>query len=272
MNKLDIIFDEAVKLPAISQVVTDLFEMTKDGDANLHDVIEKVREDQLLSAKAISTANSSYFMKPNKIASVEQAVTLIGISMLHVMVITSGVTRAFPKVPHMPMAKYWRHVLTSSFMAIEMAKRAGAEQEEAFTAALMQGLGILLMHVRLPSDAKKVVKIVDPLDFEGRIPVEAEILGVSHNEVTAELLSRWHFPERIQKVIFAYPNPQSDDLLGKILFASSQYSWGRMSGLLEGTMSDALTEKFGSNMGFDEAWFKGKRDHVNQRVDSILNT
>lgn len=102
MNTLDKVFEQIVKLPTIPQVVLELVEMTRDDNVELTDVIEKVRQDQALSAKVIRVANSSFYGERGRISSVERAINIVGLHTLRTTVITTGVMAAFPA------SKAWR--------------------------------------------------------------------------------------------------------------------------------------------------------------------
>lgn len=271
MSKLDLVFDHTLKLPTISNVVYELVELTRNDDVELAEVVRRVREDQAIAAKVIRVANSSYYMERRKVATVERAVRIIGLMTLRTTVITAGVMNAFIKVPGVKMEDYWRHVLTSGFMAMEMALALDADPEEAFTAAIMQGLGILMLHLRLPEDAMRIAERVPTLEFEARIPLEREMLGFSHNEVTGELLQRWRFPEIICQAISLYPNPQGQSLLGRILFAASHYASGRIAAQPESLIAASLRRKMPDGPTFDENWLGSRKESISKWINSVLS-
>ncbi|WP_425953124.1 HDOD domain-containing protein [Ralstonia pseudosolanacearum] len=270
MSALNRIFDRIVTLPTISQVVYELVEMTKNDDIDLSEIVDKVRQDQAIAAKVIRVANSIIYGETGRVSSVDRAVKIVGLKTLRTTVITSGVMTAFPRVQGINMGQYWKHGLTSAFMAQEIAKHVGDDGEEAFTAGLMQGLGVLLIHLQLPAEAEQISRRVNPLDLAKRIDVEKEILGFSHNEIAAELLLRWKFPERIRNAIAGYPASENGDRLCKILYSSSEYAWSRISGVSESVVITALDEQKASELGLTEEWLGKRRDAVSASVDSIV--
>lgn len=267
---LNKVFDQTVKLPTIPQVVYDLVEMTRYEKTDLSDIIDLVRRDQTIAAKVIRVANSSFYGESGRIASVERAVNLVGVQTLRTTVITSGVMSAFPQVAGISMGNYWRHGLTSAYMGAEIAGTLGVDAEEAFTAGLMQGLGVLLIQLRLPAEAKQIGTLVHPLDLAKRVSVEREILGFSHNDVTAELLLRWRFPQSVRTAIADFPEPDRAAILGKILRASSEYSWYTLSGVREELIMASLDSKLASALGLSQERLERLRGPVRDAVDAIV--
>ncbi|WP_432263260.1 HDOD domain-containing protein [Cupriavidus sp. TMH.W2] len=270
MTALNKVFDRTVALPTISQVVYELVEMTKNDKIELSEIVERVRQDQTIAAKVIRVANSSFYGESGRVSSVDRAVNIVGLQTLRTTVITSGVMSAFPRVLGINMAQYWRHGLTSAFMALEMARFLDDDCEEAFTAGLMQGLGVLLIHLRLPDEAKLISAEVNPLDLSKRIDLEQKLLGFSHNEVAAELLLRWRFPERIRNAISNYPDATKGDLLCKIVCCSSEYAWCKISGLGERLIMTTLDAQITGELGLTQAWFEKRSATVANAVDSIV--
>ncbi|AET95187.1 hypothetical protein BSFA1_84440 (plasmid) [Burkholderia sp. SFA1] len=271
MNTLDKVFEQIVKLPTIPQVVLELVEMTRDDNVELTDVIEKVRQDQALSAKVIRVANSSFYGERGRISSVERAINIVGLHTLRTTVITTGVMAAFPRVKGMEMGQYWRHGLTSAYMALELARLNGTvDMEEAFTAGLMLGLGVLLIQLQMPDEAQIIGESVSPLDLASRLEVEREVLGFTHNEVSAELLARWRFPKSICEAILYYSKSMHGSLLCKIIFVSAAYAWSKISGLGSRSLMSSLDKKMITELGLTGEWVEGHGEMIAKSVDSIV--
>lgn len=269
-NTMDVVFDQSVKLPTISKAVSEIVELTRHDDVNIPELIEKIKTDQAIAAKVIRVANSSFYMHRGRVSTVDRGVHLIGLTVLRTTILTAGVKSAFTKIPGIRMHRYWRLVLTSSFMAIAMAPLFGYESDEAFTAALMQGLGVLLLHMRMPMEANLVADDFDPLDFEHRIERDIETFGLSHAELAGELLRRWRFPEKICQTLEEYPRPNSENLLGKILFAASHYAYGKIAGKREKIIAAELLANMPEGPEFNEQWLQSQAAPISMWVDSVL--
>jgi len=80
--------------------------------------------------------------------------------------------------------------------------------QNAFTAGLLHDIGKLVMAVCIPDQFKEVRKICKT---SGRATheVEAELLGVTHAEVGAYLLSLWGLPHSIVEAVAFHHNPSA---------------------------------------------------------------
>jgi HD-like signal output (HDOD) protein len=269
-HTMEVVFDQAVKLPSISKAVSEIVGLTRSEDVNIPELIERIKMDQTIAAKVIRVANSSFYMQRGRVSTVDRGVHLIGLTVLRTTVLTAGVKSAFTKIPGIRMQRYWRLVLTSAFMAIAMAPLFGYDSEEAFTAALMQGLGVLMLHMRMPTEASAVAELVDPIDFEQRIAVDIETFGMSHAELAGDLLRRWRFPEKICKTLEEYPSPKGENLLGKILFAASHYAYGKIGGKREKIIAAELLATMPEGPAFNEQWLQSQTGSISKWVDSVL--
>jgi HD-like signal output (HDOD) protein len=86
------IFNGATKLPSVPKLVQELIESFQDEDAKIDDIAEKLAKDPVLTAKMLRMANSAQFGGRRKIASVNDAVILLGLNSLRSLVMASGVT------------------------------------------------------------------------------------------------------------------------------------------------------------------------------------
>jgi HD-like signal output (HDOD) protein len=209
-------------------------------------------------------------MQRGRVSTVDRGVHLIGLTVLRTTILTAGVKSAFPKVPGIQIQSYWRLVLTSAFMAISMAPLFGYDADEAFTVALMQGLGVLLLHMRMPTEADRIASHIDPVDFERRTEMDIETFGLSHAEIAGELLRRWRFPEKICKTLEEYPSPKGGNLLGNILYAASHYAYGKIGGKREKIIANELRAKMPVGPEFNEQWLQNQAASISKWVDSVL--
>ena len=165
MSNLERIFKRPAALPTIPAVVLDLYEMTKDSAVPLASIVKNISADQVLAAKVLRTANSAYFGRSGSVSRLEDAISTIGIHTLRTTIITSGLMKAIPEAQGIDMPAYWKMGLHTAFMASDLAAKIDYDRDEAFTTGLMQGLGVLLIHLVMPNEASEVILHVAPLDF-----------------------------------------------------------------------------------------------------------
>lgn len=208
MSSMQKIFDHVLEMPSISKVVQELIESFNDPKANVDVIAKKLRMDQALSAKVLRLANSARYGTGRKVASIDSAVVMLGFDALRTLVVASGVTGAFRKVPHMDMKEYWRETFLVASVCKSIAKHAGLEAETAFTCGLMHSVGEVLLYL---ADGETMSRI-DNLTKEGanRVELERNQLGFDYAQVGAELAKRWNFPDRITHAIGQHTSVTTD--------------------------------------------------------------
>lgn len=199
MSSMQKIFDHVLEMPSISKVVQELIESFNDPRANVDVVAKKIRMDQALSAKVLRLANSARYGTGRKVASIDSAVVMLGFDALRTLVVASGVTGAFRKVPHLDMKEYWRETFLVASVCKSIAKHAGLDAETAFTCGLMHSVGEVLLYL---ADGDTMSRI-DALVREGanRVDLERNQLGFDYAQVGEELAKRWNFPDRITHAV-----------------------------------------------------------------------
>ena len=267
MNPLAKIFNKPAALPTISSVVMELLAMTRDPSVQRSSIAKAVGLDQVLAAKVLRTANSAYFGRSGTVSSLEDAISTIGIHNFRTTIITNGLLKALPDAPGIVMPTYWNMGMHTAFMASALAEKVGHDREEAFTTGLMQGLGVLLIHLIMPEEAGQVVKTVDVFDFAGRRKVEQSILGFDNAEVGAELLKRWKFPLSIQKALVTYSNRSPlPDMLGQLLSVSSAYAFGVVKGLDGSSFAENIEPEVTKSLSLTNEWLGSCRHKVSESV------
>ena len=89
------LFNNVYNLPSIPKVVQELTESFGSDKANADEIANKIAKDQAFAAKVLRLANSARYGVGRKIASISNAVVLLGISQLRTLVTASGMTSAF---------------------------------------------------------------------------------------------------------------------------------------------------------------------------------
>lgn len=211
MTPLDRFFSQTSMLPPAPRVVSDLLARLEDPNVDIKSVGNMLSRDPVLVAKILRMANSSYYGVPGTIGSVDRALQLLGLLQVQVIVITCGVAGAFSNVKGLSLAHFWRTSLLAALVARALAVGTALNPNLAFTAALMHGIGQLLIHSSFPEAGEELDQAVDQADIQGRRMAEHEVLGVDHCEIGAELARRWSLPASIINAIRYYAEPESKD-------------------------------------------------------------
>lgn len=203
---LDALFQQQTALPSIPKVVQEVIESFNNEAVSIEEIGKKLAADQVLSAKILRLANSSYYHVSRTIGTVEDAVLMLGFMTVRTLVVSTGMAGSFKKLPGVDLKLFWRYSLDTAVVAKWLAKRLKHNSDFAFTVGLMHAIGQLVMHAGMPEQALQVDKVAGPLDAR-RLDVERKSFGYDFADVGAELARRWRFPDEFAQVIKNFPLP-----------------------------------------------------------------
>ena len=214
-------------MPTIPAVALEVLRLCRSKQASIHQVAEVVSRDPVLSGRILEVANSAFFGSPTKVATVGQALVRMGLR--NAQSVALGFTIINQKepvgAPSFSHTDFWKSSLVTAVAAKTIEERSRRQfPAEAFTAGLLQDIGILGMNNALKHEYEPVVKAWNAGD-PNIIELEQKLFGSDHTEVGAYLLALWNVPECIVDPIVAHHRPES------VAAANSEY--GRMARILQ---------------------------------------
>ncbi|MBL8739556.1 MAG: HDOD domain-containing protein [Myxococcales bacterium] len=181
-------------LPTVPRIYLELRDLTARPDTGAAEIANAVASDPALSLKLLQLVNSVGFGMRRRVASVQQAVALLGMEQIKALVLSSQVfsNAAKCRVQCFSLEQFQDCSMRVGRLAQAfMAKRGiGAE---AFTAGLLIDVGKLVLAMAQP-DAFTEVLLRTAESNEDAETVEREIIGVTHSEAGAYLLWQWGLP------------------------------------------------------------------------------
>ena len=206
---LDELFAENHSLPSVPKVVRDLIEVLSNDNATLSQVARKIDVDQVLTAKMLRLANSPFYGVRRKISTMEEAIRMLGLSAIRTLVISSNLTGAFKKVPHVDLPGFWRHSLRVASAARHLAGESRAvDPNLAFTVGSMHAIGHLIMCIVMPEEMGPL-NAACPIDTVKRLGTEEQAFGYHFGDVSARLASRWNFSDEFVTALGGFARPLS---------------------------------------------------------------
>lgn len=204
------LLEQAHQLPSIPKLVQELLTAFDDPNVDAGRIASKLQLDQALTAKVLRLANSSFYGGTRRVASVNDAVVLLGVDALRTMVAASGVVAAFEAPEGFDLKAFWRRsflVAGLSRWLVRRGKLRSLNAETAFTAGMLHDVGSLLMHVL---DAERMNE-VDAAVAAGapRGDTEQMILGYTSVEIGGALARHWHFPDALCEAVVNQAAPMA---------------------------------------------------------------
>ncbi|MDO9316244.1 MAG: HDOD domain-containing protein [Burkholderiaceae bacterium] len=250
------LFDTPQALPTIPKVAQELIQSFSREDVAVEEIARQLSADPVLSAKTLRLANSAYFHVSRQVASVDDAIRMLGFVMIRNLVIGCSVTGAFKAVPGLDLPQFWRHSLHTACGARWLAQAVDRNADLAFTVGLVHGVGHLVMHAAAPSAMKPLDAECHPLAFE-RTALEQTRLGYHHGEVGAELAARWKFPAEVSDALRVVADPMHASASSEIGSLVHIAAWRSRVSMLNLDAAQALAScpsALGRTMGLPVTW------------------
>ncbi|QDT67243.1 HDOD domain protein [Planctomycetes bacterium MalM25] len=212
--------DGADRLYTLPAVALEVLRLTEQPGIDARALCRCLESDPALAAKLLRVVNSSLYGLPCQIASLSQAIALLGVQPLRLLVLGFSLPdKLLAGVPGEALRRYWTEALTTATAARQIASGGwGRLGDEAFLAGLMQGLGRLVLIDQLGEEyAQLIEKQGAAAPFVPRpdlLEVERRALGFDHRELSVELLRRWGLPDRLATAIEHQRDESHDHLEG----------------------------------------------------------
>jgi len=260
------------KIPAPSQTIFKVLELTRDPQCDLHKVAIILSRDAGLTAQVLRQANSALYGYGAPTSSVATACSRLGLNRVRAAVVNHHVVNSLATVrpPGFNASRYWQAALATSVAAQDLCSRFLPKQaEDAGTAGLLCDIGIGLLAFGVPERYREVLRHPTGLLGEDFVRAEARTLGVTHPEVGAAVLGDWKLDQPIiEAVLYHHVSPR--DAAAKKLdrFHQSVAAAGTLTRIaLEGSGMESIEALFAQM----EALTPKPDEVVGQLLDTLVS-
>jgi HD-like signal output (HDOD) protein len=150
---------------------------------------------------------------PRTVATVHNAVVILGLKVINTMVFSITVVKMFPadgRHELFPRRKFWSHsvavAVLSKLLALRMRKFSLFDPEECFCAGLIHDVGRVVMDQYLHEEFIKAVKMA-AADNITLLEAEQKVFNFDHSEVGDWLTARWELPNDLRMPIIYHHRP-----------------------------------------------------------------
>jgi HD-like signal output (HDOD) protein len=181
-------------LPA-PHILFQLGSLLKNHFVALDDITSRLKRDPALTAQLIRIANSAVYTGVEPVASVEDAVTLIGFKDVHRIVgyaMLEKINNGNLSVYHITSQRYRENSLLAALLMEELAKAAHQDPQSCYTVGLLRSIGKVCLD-RL-AQARPQIEIPLLKDDLNLADWERCVFGISSNGAGATILKAWRFP------------------------------------------------------------------------------
>lgn len=180
-----------------------ILEACADDDASLVHISALVERDPALTAHVLRLANSASYGVGNAVGSVRAATMRLGARTIRNLTVTHIVQVMARKVDcgGFDTTQFWEHSLRRAATAHVLSESVGYEDAaEAFTAGLVQDLGVLVMAVTRPELGTELSRLAG-LSVAERLDRERALYGLTHAEVLEPIIQAWGVPAQMVTAI-----------------------------------------------------------------------
>jgi putative nucleotidyltransferase with HDIG domain len=195
-------------LPSVPRAFAELRDALSDPETSLERVVKIVEQDVAICAKVLQLVNSAFFGVTREVSDIRTAVSYLGISILQNLVLSLEAFRCFQpnkSIPGFSLEQFHEH----SQLAAKIAAAAPGKSKAggvAVGAALLHDIGKLVIAERAPQPFARAIRGAQE-EKRPLYAVEEQLIGVSHAEVGAYLLSLWGLPYPLVEAVAHHHHP-----------------------------------------------------------------
>jgi HD-like signal output (HDOD) protein len=167
-------FFRGFKLPTMPEVAQALIRTLNEHDVPVAKIRDLISKDPALTVKVLRLANSARFGLKREVASLDDAIMLVGLAQVR-----------------------WRESMACAGYAQWLTTNIGGDRHEAWLAGFMVRLGELMIANVIPGCLAEIE--ARPQYPGSRWERERNLLGFTEGEITADMARRWNFPKEISR-------------------------------------------------------------------------
>ncbi len=210
-DKLHARISQIRSLPTLPSIYNQLVAEMQSETASMQKVAGLIKQDVSITAKLLQMTNSAFFGLSTRVENPLQAANLLGMDTVRSLVLTAGVFSQFddPGLPGFSIEMIYNHSLAVGTGARHFANAFGLgrkQAEDALMAGMLHDIGKLVMMANFREELAKSLSIAQ----QEKLPIHAaekRVLGVSHCEIGAHLLSLWGLSDLILEAVTLHDTP-----------------------------------------------------------------
>lgn len=199
-------------LPPFSPILNRLLATLADDDIPFSRVAALIEKDTVLAGNVLRVVNSPLYACRGTVNSVAHAIAIMGLMKLRNTALGLSVTRMWRSIrcpAGWSMAQFNLHSIATGVLADQIAQNVPVDYPEgAFVAGLFHDMGKLLLAVSSPREWERFAAVPPAVPTNGE-PLERSVFGVTHADLSALALERWHLPRPIQMAVAFHHDPAS---------------------------------------------------------------
>jgi len=196
-------------LPPIPTVVVRLTQLLNDPMTSTHEIGNLISQDQALTTKILTVANSPLYGLPRKVPSIDFAILVLGFEQIKQIVIALSLMDTFrnENAKYWNRKSFWLHSFVTAITAKNIANDLRySKAGEAFTAGLLHDLGISVIQKYFNKEFLQINDLVST-NLISYSEAETKVFDLTHSEIGKILCDKWNLPSALSDAILYHHNP-----------------------------------------------------------------
>ncbi len=269
--------EDTLELPPLPETAQRIIHLRVNPNAVMGDLVDVVESDPSLAAQVVSWASSSFYAAAGQVRSVHDAVSrILGFDLVMNLAMGLSLGRALKQPQDHPegYVDYWQQAIWQAQSAGILASMMPRGERPVFGLAYLSGLlhnfGYLVLAQVFPPHFKLVCRALEANPHMDSSLIEHYLLGVTREQIAAELMQNWGMPDEVCLAIRNQKNPGYEGpnaAYGKLLWLGRQLLTRRGVALGAG---EEVTAEFYQSLGLDPQKVEDQFDELVHNKDSIM--
>ncbi|MFC4260769.1 HDOD domain-containing protein [Marinobacter lacisalsi] len=196
--------EDTLELPPLPETAQRIIHLRVNPNAVMGDLVDIVESDPSLAAQVVSWASSSFYAAAGQVRSVHDAVSrVLGFDLVMNLAMGLSLGRALKQPEDHPrgFVGYWQQAIWQAQASGALASMMRGSQRPAFGLAYLSGLlhnfGYLVLAQVFPPHFRLACRNWEVNGHVDSSLVEHHLLGVTREQLAAELMSNWGMPDEV---------------------------------------------------------------------------
>jgi len=204
------LLEQDSQLSSLPEIFIRVSELLDDEDSSAARIGQVIETDPSLSSRILKMVNSAFYGFPHSIASISQAISILGRDRIRQILIGVVLGGVFGNMKNKVffMEDYWQQSVKTAILSRLFGLQSTLDQqaEALFTAGLLHQIGRLILVQKIPDQSIQVQQLMENSDAD-LYQAEQQLLGFSHCEVGAAFIRLWGLPEILAQIAANYIEP-----------------------------------------------------------------
>ena len=197
-----------LNLPSPPAIIQNLQSRIVEENVNNKDLAEIIEVDPSFTARILRLVNSPFYGFKGKIASVEEAITMLGFNTVHQLMLTTSMLNVIEvQNKTIDLNKFWLHSFGVGIMTKHLLCKANKDiRNEGFMGGILHDIGRMIF---IKMDTNRFISFYTKENRVIDLKSELEYFNIDHQELGKALAQQWNFPDSISTAIAYHHLPEN---------------------------------------------------------------